>query len=609
MAADALNTGIAKRRITTLEILALVAFAAWALFELSVGVIGSEPQGAYYGWNTASDGVTVKYVTPNGPAARAGIEIGDKVDWGRLSLLGRSNIANVAATRSGTQLSVNLLRGNRTLTKTLIAQPFDRSAQDANRIGTIVLILVQSVGIGLVWLRPSRLTWAFLLGYGAPAFPLFATASVVEYATTFLAAAILTGVSVAATLVFISCFPRNHPRGVLVWLYRAALPLGICAASLALAVDTLIVLSPHPPPWWLLFPEQYVIGPALTVITLAALAVAASIARGSDRQRVLPVLYAIAFMAIAAQANQLYAISVTGGLAVEVLLAVQDLATLAFAVAVVNGVVRHRVIDISFTVSRTLVYTILTSLLVGLFALVDFVSSKFLEHLQITFFIEALAALAFGVALNSLHTRIDHFVDSFVFRRRHLAEQRLKRTGRTMMHSESESFIGEALIVEVIDALDLASAALFRRTDGEYARVLSEGWDDTQSVRLGQDDHLVVHLTAELQPVDLSDIRWPNVSVPQGYGHPLIAIPIIVRHELLGFVLYGGHRGGEAIDPDERRALFALAEAAGPAYEHIRMQALDRESERWQLEKTVLEHERVLLREMVDALRTARAAE
>jgi hypothetical protein len=120
------------------------------------------------------------------------------------------------------------------------------------------------------------------------------------------------------------------------------------------------------------------------------------------------------------------------------------------------------------------------------------------------------------------------------------------------------------------------------------------------------EDHLVVNLLGDLQLLDLRDVRWPHEDVPHGLAQPLIAIPLCVRHELLAFVLYGGHVGGEAIDPDEKNALTRLADAAAAAYEHVHAKAVITEATRLRTENTELQHEQRLLREMVDALRSVR---
>ncbi|HZZ64228.1 MAG TPA: hypothetical protein VFE17_01900, partial [Candidatus Baltobacteraceae bacterium] len=289
----------------------------------------------------------------------------------------------------------------------------------------------------------------------------------------------------------------------------------------------------------------------------------------------------------------------------QILNVVSPIAIVALTLAVAHGVLRHRVFDVSFVVSRTVVYTVLTSIIVGAFVAIDFVSSKLIEHLQVAAFFEAASALALGVWLNVLHARIDRFVDRVLFRRRHLAEARLERTAKSLMHAESSQFIDEAAVVEPCDALALASAAVFRQDEGQatYSRVFAKGWEQTDASRLSADDHLVVHLRAELQAVHLAEIRWPRADLPAGMGQPLFAVPFVVRHEVLGFAVYGGHCGGEAIDPDEQGTLVRLADAAAAAYEYLRAKDLLDESTSLRAQNDVLVHEQALLREMVDALR------
>jgi predicted metalloprotease with PDZ domain len=44
---------------------------------------------AEFGYNVGPDGVTISAVEPGLPAAKAGIEVGDKISYARLSVLGR----------------------------------------------------------------------------------------------------------------------------------------------------------------------------------------------------------------------------------------------------------------------------------------------------------------------------------------------------------------------------------------------------------------------------------------------------------------------------------------------------------------------------------------
>lgn len=229
--------------------------------------------------------------------------------------------------------------------------------------------------------------------------------------------------------------------------------------------------------------------------------------------------------------------------------------------------------------------------------------------------LEAFAALAFGIWLNALHARIDRFVDSVLFRRRHLAEARLERAAKTLVHAESATVIDETLVVEPCDALALAAAAVFRADGGVFVRTSAQGWDGDDNAaeepyveHLTRNDRLVVTLLAELQPIDLTDVSWIPAGVPHGLRQPLLAAPFVVRHELLGFALYSGHVGGEALDPDEKASLSRLAVAAAVAYEHVNAKAMLAETERLRAQNQLLEHDRTLLERDRDLLRTAISA-
>jgi hypothetical protein len=125
----------------------------------------------------------------------------------------------------------------------------------------------------------------------------------------------------------------------------------------------------------------------------------------------------------------------------------------------------------------------------------------------------------------------------------------------------------------------LASAALFRRgSDGAYVREVSEGWSAADLSRLDrEDDHLMMLLQAENGPLSLYDHPWRTQGVPSGPAHPILALPIIVRRELAAAVFYGSHTHGEALDPDEIKAIAGLAPAAATAYDHLEAESVKRE--------------------------------
>lgn len=584
--------------------LALAFVVALALFWIVLaGIMWGGLDGGYYGWNLGSDGRTIVYVTPGSKVDKAGITAGDRVDWATLPLLGRTNLALEESAPLDGLLTLTVFHGGAARTVSMLPTRWEDHEQNQTRVSFIVQIVLIGIGVALVCLRPSRMTWGFLVAWLSWPTAIWSEHDTAKFLLVNGSASLLLGVSAAGLLTFVSRFPKDRPQGALVYLDRLAIPYGTLVAALGLSLDVMIAYSVVPPPQWLAFMIQSGV-PALTAATLLlALVISYATTSSADRQRILPVLAAFAFLELATAVYQIYIANFTGGFGQYAFADCIVIGQLLLAVAVAHGIIKNRVVDLSFTISRTLVYTVLTSILLGAFALVDVVSAHLFEHLQIALFLEALVALAFGIWLKRLHAQIDGFVDRVLFRHRHLAEERLHRTARTLTHAESATFIDEALVIEASDAFDLASAAVFRAEGDAFVRVVDVGWKSDDVTTIQQDDHLVVNLRAELQAIDLLTVRWPRADVPKGLEHPILAIPLVVRHEVLGFVLYGGHKGGEAIDPDENRTLVHLAHAAASAYEHIRAKTLVAESSALRNQNAVLQEKEHLLREMVDALK------
>jgi hypothetical protein len=565
---------------------------------------------ALFGWNLGADGRTLIYVTPGGAASRAGVRAGDRIDWSTLPLVGRVNLAVLEGVSAGTRLRVTVMRENATRTVVLAPKAWPKILEIASRAATMAGLFLLAIGIALVQLRPSRMTWGFLFASLLWAYPPYISWQWAQSASwRFIVGdggfSLLNGAYAAGILIFMSRFPSDTPRGSLRVLDRCAIPFGVAVAALGLYVDAMVAYAKYPPPAWALFTNQSLIEMVLFAVALAALLTTFALTKSSDRHRIVPVLITYALYVACTMGNEIYRAFYTDAAVHATFRLLTAASMIAVAIAVAHGVVRHRVLDVSFAISRTVVYTILTSIIVGVFVLIDFVSSKLLDRLQFAIVLEVAAALAFGIWLNALHTRIDKLVDRVLFRKRHLAEARLQRVENALAYAQDSRFVDEALVLEPAEALDLASAAVFRQSDNVYERMYSSGWDGTRARLLDASNRLVIHLRAELDVLDVSSVHWRVDDIPSGLAQPLVAIPLCVRHELLGFVLYGGHSGGEALDPDEISQLKSLAHAGAGAYDHIESQALRKRIAEAQIEIAQLRHGEEVVRQMLQAMRGA----
>jgi hypothetical protein len=261
-------------------------------------------------------------------------------------------------------------------------------------------------------------------------------------------------------------------------------------------------------------------------------------------------------------------------------------ALVAFAVA--YGVIRHRVMDVNFIISRTLVYTILTLAAVTIFALIEYVFGRLLERQGVATILNLLAAVGLGISFNLVHRLLDGWIDRVLFRRRHLAERRLAAAGRGLQHASAPDAVDAALVDEPADAFGLCSAALFRYENAAYHRMRAHGWADGEASTLEEDDPLALQLRADLKAIDPHELRWPRTDLPSGERQIIYAVPVAAGHRLEAIALYGGHSTGEVLDPDEQRSLRHLAIAAAAGYDHVAAAQLRRRLENVEAENATL---------------------
>ncbi len=263
--------------------------------------------------------------------------------------------------------------------------------------------------------------------------------------------------------------------------------------------------------------------------------------------------------------------------------------TMLVPFAVIYAVLKHHVIDVRFFIGRAIVYATLTGGVVLVFSLLEWFFSKRFADTGVGTGVDVLVAIGLGFSLNSMHAKLDSFVERVFFRQRHSAELRLQRAARSIPHAPTDAAVHQLLVVTPYEALHLESAALFHlRADGAFGREFALGWHDDTSDAIAADNVLVLHLESGREPLRLGDIAWNAPGLPPGAARPVIAFPVFLRHRLEAFVLLGPHKNGADIDPDEESCLSQLAVNAGAAYDHIDAERIRADMEKMRLEINAL---------------------
>jgi len=227
------------------------------------------------------------------------------------------------------------------------------------------------------------------------------------------------------------------------------------------------------------------------------------------------------------------------------------------------AILRHRVVDVSFVISRTLVYTATMSIIIGLFAAMN----SFVEHATLgrdaNLLLELLVPLLLGISFNTLRTRIDGYVSRLLFHRQFRATEALNDFAQSCKFIDKPERLLDLTVEEIYRQSGAQGVAIYEQADGDYIRVRHQGSLDFPQ-RVEADDAAFVQLRAGKRELELH-ARASTLGA-EGYVYPLS-----LRNTVIGAVVCGP-RSGEAYTADERRLLANVAYQVGVALHVLRME-------------------------------------
>ena len=522
------------------------------------------------------DGV-ITSVDPKSDAAAEGVVPGDSIDFSTTTLAQRLVLLDFHYPRPGDTFRFGVRTPSaRDRVVTLRAEARPALSEDlivVLRRSTYVIFV--AIAAFIVLRRPNRMTWAFYLYslaaiYGNGEYFGFLPAGIF-FAVCELQVVLL-ALGNAAFLTFAARFPNDRPEGWSVWADRVA-PFAFAVLALtSLGGDFGAAFFGHPS-------QAFVNASSFCKVAVFTLALGTLFhtyfaRRGHERQRLKLV---VAGIVVAYAANVLILWINTFSLSFNVAFWWDALGALNLfiPVTVAYAVLRYRVMDVNFILSRALVYGVMTTGLVAMFALIDWLVGTVLAQRNLAVAANVVAAVAVGLSLNSIHHHVEKTIAGLVFRRRHAAARRLAQLASSLPHASDGATISAMVVDEPMDALSLASAALFRRdAGGWYIRIAALGWEEGTASDLGLTNPVIARLRDEHEPLRVRAAGELREQFPADDAMPIVAVPIVVRRELEAVAMYGAHTGGEDLDPDEIGMLARVGEAAGAAYYHLEADSL-----------------------------------
>lgn len=224
------------------------------------------------------------------------------------------------------------------------------------------------------------------------------------------------------------------------------------------------------------------------------------------------------------------------------------------ALLIAYAALRNRLVEVSYVVSRTFIYSAVGAVVVGVFVLVENALSAFAVGERQGALLQLGVPLALGLALNQLHKRIEHVIERLFFRRQFAAEQALHRLAHESTYIERPEHLLQRTLDEIARHLRPMRAAIYRRED-DYRKTGQTGAPDWPE-RVDPDDPLFVALRADTTVRDLH-------ASPGALGGNGLAAPMHVAGRLHGAIVLGER--AEGYSPDERELLRQAAQAVGSA--------------------------------------------
>lgn len=222
-------------------------------------------------------------------------------------------------------------------------------------------------------------------------------------------------------------------------------------------------------------------------------------------------------------------------------------------------ILRHRVVNISVFVDRTLVYGGVTALVVGILAAVNSLVQHATLGTGASLLVQIIVPLALGIVLGQVRNYTDKFVERVFFRQKYLAEKAVRCFAAHCEGYENTQELLKATVQNVHRKVHAPGVAIYHRKDAEYLAADREG-NVVYPGSVKVDDAAFAAVRAGQRYVDLSEVS--SALGTNGY--------VFTMGQQAALVC--ANRPGEHYAADERKLLVYVARQVGAALDALRMQ-------------------------------------
>ncbi len=537
------------------------------------------------------DAVRVLAVEPDRPADRAGLRAGDEivaVDGRRTATLDAYERA-AAHFAPGKQAVIRVLRGGRA--RDLILVPgvppdwFALSVEALTTLGFLALALLAlnrragDLQGHLFLLFTLAAAWELALPIGAIGAPAVLAVALSAYY-------LLTGLQIGLELHLASLIPGRHPWvAQWPWLVPAfyALGLGLGLVTCATFVADAVL-------GWQLFPwsantvDTILLNIAIPVWALAVVVLLGyqALRHPAPRGRHQAGLVLAGVLPWCAFAVATSTLGLLGNPVPPSLLALQPLALLCYPIAFFAAIYRYHLFDIELVVRRSLIYTTLTGILFLVFYAALGAGGVLATRLfggGASVWTVSAATLVLGLLFAPLRRLLQASIGRRFFPERYALRERLVALAGELPAQGKLPRMGEHLVARLCEIFAARGATLLIADAGAsflsgLASTVPGGLDSLdQPPFLTLDDPGIDLLRRSGRPLPAGQVMAKSPALERRFGplEPVLAVPLLSHHHLIGVLLVGRKEGSRAYPAEEIELLGLVARHVATVFENVRL--------------------------------------
>ena len=233
------------------------------------------------------------------------------------------------------------------------------------------------------------------------------------------------------------------------------------------------------------------------------------------------------------------------------------------------AVLKHQLVSLQVVLNRALVYGLLTSLVVGVFAaMLSFLERTALNS-ETNRLVVMLVILLLGMGLDAMKRQVNAYMGKVFFRRRHEAEAALAQFARTCGHIDDTEKLLDLTADQLFGHGGPQALGIYLTTPHSAGAALARQRGDAPCPpKLDSNDLAFLRLKT-------GDVEVNLLNVGSKLGQEGLVYALQVRSQLLGCI-YLGPRPAEAYSAEERQLFERVAHQVAVALHALRLDAQKR---------------------------------